>query len=146
MTEFSLTTYAAIAKRIDAIEFHHPFILTATGEVRDAEGYYASDVYAPDVYAPDVYDAHDTPFDVTVVGDWESVTYGLSGQYAYRGCIMHPAEFIGTKIARHLMKMVELHDDTDQVFAVVTVEGGATEADDDGLVGWTIVRYTGKDA
>lgn len=138
MTNFGLATYAAIAEKIQAVDFDAPFVLTATGDVIEN----AESVWAPEI----VYGVYalSSTLDIEVESNWEAVTQGLSLQYGYGGAVMHPSESVGGRIAERLMDIVELHDDADQVFAIVSVE--SPDDDDDEPVGWTIVRYTGQAA
>src|SRR5690606_22027104 len=84
-----------------AVDFCHPFVITA-----DADGrHYVTD--APDgIYAPDV--EHDDRHDVLIDGQpyrehgaltpWEALT-GYTGQHGYTGPTMHASEYLGGALA-----------------------------------------------
>lgn len=74
----------------DVMEFDHVVRVTADGNVFDAE---------PGVpYAPELYHDETNDYDV---GPWSLMT-GYTGQYGYRGPIMHASEFIGGGMARDI--------------------------------------------
>jgi hypothetical protein len=115
--------FQLIGIRLNAIDFDHPFTLTAEGTIGDAPG----------VYAPEV--TNDPDEDVTVSEGWDVLT-GMTGQYSYHGAVMHASEFIGSQIARHL---TELAAEQPQTFAVVEVRDDGGEYPDE-PIGWAIAQ------
>lgn len=68
------------------VEFDSPFTIDESGNLTDSAE-----------YAPSSYDGE-------LDGNgWEYWSHGYSGQYAYRGPIMHPSEFLGGGMARDLL-------------------------------------------
>lgn len=90
------------------VEFDHVFRITNGGMVTDAP----SGIYAPS--------STDGELDSD---DWEYWSDGYSGQYGYRGPIMHPSEFIGGRIERDLVA-------SPGIYAVVADESSGTDAED----------------
>ena len=93
----------------DAIEFDSPFRITETGEMES--------VY---VYTP--YVEHDETDEYTIDGIprksqsvWEAFSTGYSGQYGYRGPVMHASESIGGALAADILS-------TPGVYLVTAVE------------------------
>ena len=96
-----MTTHAELQAIAD---FDHPFTVTDDGTLTDAP----SGIYAPDVF-------HSDSDDIDIMGDdWEALT-GYTGQYSYRGAVMHASEYIGGALADDILS-------TPGTYAVVTVE------------------------
>lgn len=112
----------ALAKSITNVEFDHPFMIVA-GEVVDAP----AGIHAPEVY-------HDDDLDVVIMGPWEAVSHGMTGQHGYRGPVMHSSEFVGPGIAEVL---AEYEPGTILVMCVVE-----TLDDDEEPAGWIILRLS----
>lgn len=96
------------------------------------------DERVPDVYAPEVYvgvdadgqitDADESAMIETVrAAGWELLT-GWTHQYSYNGPIMHTSEFVGGRLADHILS-------TPGLYCAVTVE---TLDDDDDAAGWAV--------
>lgn len=75
------------------------------------------------VWAPEVYDnsAEGGIEDIVVSPGW-TLLHGFTGQYSYSGPCMHPSEYVGGHLARHIL-------DTPGYWVVVEVRF-ATETDD----------------
>lgn len=133
----SLSELAVIGEAINRVDFDHAFALYRDGSMIDADPYAPS--ATDDNYIPS------RPLDIVLDSpEWEVVTQGMSGQYGYAGAVMHPSEFIGAPLARHLLEIVADHDASCQVFAVVEVRDCDGQYPDGDPLGWTIVRYIGK--
>lgn len=107
----------------DTAEIGHVFTVTDDGRVIDGP----RGVYAPEVY-------HSDTDDIEVYGDgWEPLT-GYTGQYGYRGAVMHPSEYLGGRLAEDILSTPGTY--------VVTVVDTPPDDDDSGpeLVGWAVLR------
>lgn len=78
-----------------------------------------------DLYAPDVMDDAVSP-------GW-SLLDGWSGQYGYCGPTMHASEFIGGRLADHILE-------TPGIYVVTTSHTSDPEFADDDITGWVIAR------
>lgn len=118
-----------LGELINAIEFDHVFTISV-----NTDGVAIGDW--ENMYAPEIVE-HSAETDVAIMGDgWEALT-GFTGQYGYHGAVNHPSEFIGSAIAREL---VRLSGDEPQAFVVTLV----TDPDgDDADGGWAILHYVG---
>lgn len=90
------------AETLRAVEFDHPFTVTAAGELADAP----TGIYAPDYY-------NDTDAEELARVGWEALT-GYTGQYGYNGPHMHSSEYLGGGLARDVLS-------TPAVYVVVAV-------------------------
>lgn len=122
--------YAALGELIQRQEWDTPFSLGGSDPIVVIDH--------PDVLAPEVY--HDEKLDVYVecADEWVTVTGGMSGQYGYRGAVMHASEFIGAAIAERLDQAYE----RGTVFVVCVVESSVDELDAE-PAGWCILRKVG---
>lgn len=83
--------------KINDVEFDHVFTVMSGGTVTDGPS---------GIHAPDSHDGE-------LSGDgWEYWSTGRSGQYGYRGPIMHASEYIGGRIERDILS-------TPGIYAVV---------------------------
>lgn len=112
----------------EIMEFDHPVTVDADGIVTDAE-----DAYAPELIMPVDEDGQallsaDEHLKAQA-GDagWTLLT-GWTGQYGYRGPVMHPSEFVGGRLAEHIIA----NPGTYVVTAVETDDG------DEEPAGWAI--------
>lgn len=71
----------------DVMEFEHVIVVHDDGTVTDAP----AGVYAPSLMDEDLDG-----------GDW-TLLDGFSGQYRYSGPVMHASEFIGGRMAEHIL-------------------------------------------
>src|SRR5262245_35140668 len=81
------------------VEFYVPFAVSPTGAVATLP--HDSGIYAPEVYHDDV---HDMLIDGILHAEslwWEALT-GYTGQYGYRGPVMHASEFVGGRLERDI--------------------------------------------
>ena len=131
-----MTTYA----KANDVEFDTPFTIHADGTIADEPSLYAPEVSCMDQARRDAARAaaqngawrSNAYIDVDVDSDWTPLT-GFSGQDRYRGAIMHPSEYIGGGLERHLLE-------TPGTYVVVEVreeDGSFPEGDP---VGWAILR------
>jgi hypothetical protein len=119
--------YTALGEAIDKLDFDHPFKIV-DGDVVDG----LSGVWAPEVY-------HSDTDDIEILGSgWASAVVGMTGQYSYRGAVMHPSELIGAAIAERLHGIATdaAEDGQEAVFVAVTVE---VHGDEDEPAGWTVL-------
>lgn len=92
----------------------------------------------PNVWAPEVYVGTDEDGQIsddderTMISElrshgWELLT-GWTGQYSYNGPIMHPSEYVGGRLAEHILS-------TPGLYVVVAVE---TLDDNEESAGWAV--------
>jgi hypothetical protein len=131
-----MTTTHDLAEAIQALDFDHPFILTATGDLMDAPG----------EYAPEVYHVEEVPgVEMEIHGPWRPVLHGLSNQYAYRGPVMHASEQVSEGIVRRLLDSIP-GDAEAATFAIVAVEVYPDADNPEPFpAGWTIVMLDPED-
>lgn len=87
----------------------------------------------PGVYAPEVHyqgDGSDDD-DLWVSSGWELLN-GYSGQYGYRGPVMHSSEFIGGRMELDILAEPGVY-----VSVVVTCDDAG---DGDDVAGWAVAR------
>lgn len=115
----------------DVMEFDRVIEVTASGTV------YTVDMELRKYWAPEVtidseadLNSINKPF---VSGDGWTLLSGSSQQYG--GSVMHPSEYVGGKLADHILS-------TPGLWVVVTVSDTASNLDpaDDDLVGWAIAH------
>nr|WP_296763878.1 hypothetical protein [Rhodococcus sp. (in: high G+C Gram-positive bacteria)] len=103
----------------DRMEFDHVIEVHEDGSITDRR-----DLHAPDVYWSDG--------DATCMYEGWSLLQGFTGQYGYNGPCMHPSEFIGGGMERHILE-------TPGVYVAVTVSDLDIDSDEeDDLVGWAV--------
>ncbi|WP_147265794.1 hypothetical protein [Nocardia puris] len=108
------------ARLREVMEFDHVIHVDSDGRVSEPK----------DVYAPDVTESNGTVAVDPV--DWELLT-GWTGQWNYSGPVMHPSEFVGGRLADHILT-------TPGTYVTVVVTD-LDELDADGesaLAGWAI--------
>lgn len=112
-------TMSATVDLSEMMEFDHVVTVASDGSVVDA-----STIYAPEVSASD-----EEPF--VMGGDGWEVLRGFTGQYGYRGHVLHPSEYIGGALERHILEnpghyvAVEVRDE----------DGGFPDGDP---IGWAV--------
>lgn len=125
------------------MEFDHPVMVlpNGDGDVSDAP----AGIYAPestidvDDNAQIVGDAEARWRASVEVDGWEVFTNGYSGQYGYRGPIMHASEFIGGHLADDIMARPG-------IYVAVTVEVSCPHDEtagcdcEDEPAGWAVLR------
>jgi hypothetical protein len=110
------------------VEWDTPFRVT---ERRNAVHLRDGSLWTPDVYCvPDG--------DVEVESDrWEALT-GFTGQYAYHGAILHPSEYLGGGLARHII-------DNPGIYMVTEVRDEDLQYPDGDPIGWCVLRLIEED-
>ena len=112
----------------DEMDFDHPVTVDGDGIVHDAEGVYAPElVMFVDEDGQDI-DADDEGIKRQARGAGWTLLEGWTGQYGYRGPVMHPSEFVGGRLAEHIIA-------TPGTYVVTAVE---TDDGDDEPAGWVI--------
>jgi hypothetical protein len=87
-----MTTIATPENLDDLVEFDVPFRI-------DEHHGLTTD---PSVHGPDTVEI-DATTDITVSDpSWEALS-GFTGQYDYRGAVMHPSEYLGGGLARRIL-------------------------------------------
>lgn len=82
------------ADMLRSVEFDSPFTVTPSGEIGPAPA---------GVYAPECYHSEADDVDLAGAGEiWEPLT-GYTGQYGYRGAVMHASEYLGGGLARDIL-------------------------------------------
>lgn len=85
------------------------------------DGFVESNV---NILIPDVFDLGNDVFEVT--SGW-SLLKGFTAQYLYSGALMHPSEFVGGRLAVHILR-------NPGYYCAV----GAYSGDDDEAYGWFV--------
>lgn len=116
---------------LDRVEFYLPFHVDSAGEVRPADDTVS--------YVPEVY--HDEDYDVTLDmmphdshTQWSVFSVGYTGQYGYRGAVMHASETLSGKLAEDILS-------NPGVYVLMPVEVFPVNGDDEPEpAGWTVLR------
>lgn len=105
------------------MDFDHVIEVLEDGTVRDAG------IYGPESVHVCVDDEGYVMMPETFVGleGWRLLT-GFTGQYGYAGPIMHPSEYIGGGLERHILENPGYH------VAVVVYD----DSPDSEVVGWAV--------
>ena len=112
----------------DKMDFDHPVTVGPDGTVTDAKGVYAPElVMFVDEDGQDIDDG-DEGIKRQARGAGWTLLEGWTGQYGYRGPVMHPSEFVGGRLAEHIIA-------TPGTYVVTAVE---TDDGDDEPAGWAI--------
>jgi hypothetical protein len=113
------------------MSFDHPIRVHDDGTVTDG----LDGIYAPTLCDDELDDSQ-----------WEFFSTGYTGQYGYRGPIMHNSEFIGGRLADDILS-------TPGVYAAVVADWSCGEDSDDcedsgcdHAEGWAVVRLIGSEA
>lgn len=107
------------------MEFDHVIGVQPDGSAND--GY--DGVYAPTLFDGELDDSR-----------WEFFSTGYTGQYGYRGPIMHNSEFIGGRLAEDILAAPGIY------CAVVAYWSAGEGEDHDTIEGWAIVRLKGSES
>lgn len=112
------------------MEFDHVVTVRSDGTVTDGPG----GIYAPTLLDERLDDSR-----------WTLITYGYTGQYGYRGPVMHDSEFIGGKLAADILAEPGVYV---AVVAHWSPEHGDDDSTEDIVEGWAVARlgdlYTPK--
>ena len=113
----------------EAMDFDHPIRVTVPEDGGPAT--VTDDV---DEHAPGAYSDADGDDWLDDSGRWEWASTGYTGQYGYRGPVMHASELIGGRLADDILT-------TSGTYAAVIVEAVDAEGEaDDEPAGWAIVK------
>lgn len=118
----------------DLMEFDHVIEIHEDGRVTDGP---------QGVYPPERLEHYDEVDPCGLLGDWELVTAGYSGQYGYPGPIMHNSEYVGGRLAEDIL-------DTPGLYVALVcywpVDPDASdedrEIDGDYAEGWAVARLS----
>ena len=76
--------------------------------------------------------------DIYIEGEgWEALK-GFSGQHAYNGAVLHPSEYMGGGLARHMLE-------NPGVYAITEVREEDGTLPDSALIGWVVLRKIEED-
>lgn len=122
---------------LDAVmDFDHVIRVDDEGNVHD-------DVTG--VYAPDVHHGYPHDDEVNVSDDSWSLVSGYSGQDRYSGPIMHPSEYVGGGLQRHILEtpgywvVVVVYDDSSsEPCEVDGCDVCGESGSDDNVSGWAV--------
>jgi hypothetical protein len=128
----------------DLMTFGHVVYSDGNGTVTDE---YDDTVYGPEIvyvetdndgsivrYGNDDVASERYGIDMAGYGDWE-LLHGFSGQYGYNGSIMHPSEFIGGGLERHI------RENAGYYVAVMVDTYGEDDDGNDRTVGWSVAFH-----
>ena len=132
MSDLTLDEADTLGRTIQEQSWDTPFTLDAHGAVAET----TDPFMVPEVYNSDEHD-------VTIMGDWKAMT-GLTGQYGYRGAVMHTSEFIAGGIAEAMLDLVQDSGKPFLTFAVTEVRDETGDYPED-AIGWAII-YTGDES
>jgi len=114
------------------MEFYHVIQVNPDGTVNEHP--------EPHVYAPEllmsvaddecgsILDEHETDYIAQAERQGWSLERGWTGQYGYRGVVMHASEYIGGSLAEHILN-------TPGLWVAITVE---TDDDNEDAAGWAL--------
>lgn len=112
-------------------EFGSPFRVHADGTVSHAYGESAPE----SLYHVETTD--DTPgADVDGLYDGWKLLHGYTGQYSYRGAVMHASEYLGGKLAEDVLAQPGLY-----VLCAVEVTDDETGEQHDEPAGWAVAYF-----
>lgn len=113
----------------ERMEIDHVVQIMEDGSVIDRNDLYAPEVNVDTDGEGSILAEHESDMieDVKRQG-WEMLT-GWTGQYGYSGPIMHPSEYIGGRLAEHILSNPGIYC----AVAVETYEG-------EDAVGWTVCK------
>lgn len=104
----------------DVMQDSHPIRVHKDGSVSEPR-----DIFAPEL--PTIDDGDDMLDHAARDHGWELLR-GWTGQYGYNGPVMHPSEYVGGKLARHILE-------TPGYYVAVAVDDSP---DDPGHGGWVV--------
>lgn len=104
----------------EMMSLDHVIIVMENGVVMDHLG----SVYAPTLYEGELDSS-----------DWEFFSTGYTGQYGYRGPIMHNSEYIGGRLEEDILS-------TPGVYAAIVAEWkpDPEDSDENYVEGWAVVK------
>lgn len=113
----------------DAMQFDHPVRVDENGTVHDRlDGVYAPELLMATTSDGQILAQHEADYaDQARRQGWELLT-GWTGQDRYHGVVMHPSEFVGGRLERHIRE-------TPGTYVVVEVR---TDDDDEQPTGWAV--------
>lgn len=114
----------------EIMDFDHPVLIGPDGSVHDGlEGVYAPELVMETDDDGQILDQHEQDYiEQARSQGWELLT-GWTGQYGYRGPVMHPSEFVGGALADHIRE-------TPGTYVVIAVECDQ----DSNPAGWAVAR------
>lgn len=113
----------------DVMEMDHVIQVHEDGTVTEPD----TDYFEPEVWTSDADQLNPTVSNMRGAR-WELLN-GFSGQWMYRGPIMHPSEYIGGGLADHILTTPGIY-----VAVVVTDADVDTDSGEDNAVGWAVAR------
>jgi hypothetical protein len=72
------------------------------------------------------------------LSEWSTLT-GYTGQYGYRGAVMHPSELWQPAMLEELAGLADTGDDAITLFAVVEVRDDDGSYPDGDAIGWAVI-------
>lgn len=118
----------------EAMDFDHVITVYPNGTIGDSK------YYAPEVWQELDKDGQAIKEPELFSSNWTLLT-GYTGQYGYNGAVMHQSEYIGGRLADHILK-------NPGHYVVLVVEGEGPDYDPEvgerDLVGW-VVAYREAD-
>lgn len=114
-------------KKVNDVDFDHPFRIGFGGVITDA---------APGIYGPEsVMHSEENDVDIDCLNEeWQPFSQGYTGQFGYRGPVMHASEYIGGRLEADILA-------TPGVYVVTSVEVEPDEEDEDPEpAGWIVLK------
>lgn len=120
------------------MEIDHVICVEEGGRIHDdVTGVYAPEVTVETDSDGQILDEHDAQMIANVRSQGWELLNGWSGQYGYAGPIMHPSEFVGGDLEKHIRE-------TPGVYVVTTVACEPNGWSDDEQAGWAIAYRENK--
>jgi hypothetical protein len=124
----------------DLMDFDHVIRITDDGTVEEAPGEYAPEVYvecADDDAGSITREAEQQMIDAVANQGWELMT-GYTGQYSYRGPIMHASEYVGGQMEADIRATPGLYVVIEPTGLYATEEQEQEQSDEP--IGWVVAR------
>jgi hypothetical protein len=121
----------------DRMEFDHVIRVGPVGTVYDNEGSHAPELVMETDDDFQILDEHEDGYRAQAERQgWQLLT-GWTGQYGYRGLVMHPSEYVGGQLAEHILSepgeyvviAVECDQDSDPAGWAIAYREKAPEPD-----------------
>jgi hypothetical protein len=121
----------------DMMQIDHVVRVHSDGTVTDATGVYAPELTMDSADDYQILAEHEQDYAAQAERQGWDLMRGYTGQYGYRGVIMHPSEYIGGGLERDILARPGL-------YVAITVEmlpaGDGDESESPEPAGWAVAR------